>query len=177
MLWFVRTIIWLYLFFAIYNKIAKFRLVALPVISIIAVWWTNSGLVHGSSVLLFFVGVSIAEHGNYWWQLARKRIIWAVCSIVVIALCIVFRSNMFVIHLMFDIVFIIAFIIISAFYSIDIRNYPHWLSACSYDIYLVHNKALMILRPLYTVLPLLQFLSLTILFTIIFYNLRKFLKL
>lgn len=176
-LWFVRTIIWLYLFFAIYNNIAKFKLLALPVISIIAVWWTNSGLVHGGSVLMFFVGVSIAEHGNYWWQIARKPISWAICSIVVIALCVVFRSNMFVIHLMFDIVFIFAFIIFSAFYNIDIQNYPHWLSTCSYDIYLVHNKALMILRPLYTILPLLHFLILTSLFTIIFYNLRKFLKL
>lgn len=125
---------------------------------------------------MFFVGVNIAEHGDAWWQLARKRYVWGVCLIGVIAVCAMFHTNMFVIHLMFDVVFILAFIFFSAFYNIEINNYPHWLFACSYDIYLVHNKALMILRPLYTVLPLLPFLSLTILFTIIFYNLRKFLK-
>lgn len=176
-LWFVRTIIWLYVFFAIYNIIIKYRLLALSLISIIAVWWTNSSLVHGGSVFMFFVGVNIAEHGDAWWQLARKRYVWGVCLIGVIAVCAMFHTNMFVIHLMFDVVFILAFIFFSAFYNIEINNYPHWLSACSYDIYLVHNKALMILRPLYTVLPLLQFLSLTMLITIIFYNLRKFLKL
>lgn len=175
-LWFVRTIIWLYVFFAIYNIIIKYRLLALSLISIIAVWWTNLSLVHGGSVFMFFVGVNIAEHGDAWWQLARKRYVWGVCLIGVIAVCAMFHTNMFVIHLMFDVVFILAFIFFSAFHNIEINNYPHWLSACSYDIYLVHNKALMILRPLYTVLPLLQFLSLTILFTIIFYNLRKFLK-
>lgn len=175
-LWFVRAIIWLYVFFAIYRKINRCKLLALFVLGIIAIWWTDSGLVHGSSVFLFFIGVSIAEYGDVWWRTVRRKSVILIYLSALIIVGVLFHNNAFVLHLLFDLASIFVFIVFSAYYNIQIVGCPRWMSACSYDIYLVHNKALMLLRPCYAVLPLLPFAGLTFLFTIAFFWLRKILK-
>ena len=122
-------------------------------------------------------GVSIAENGQAWWRFIHKRIAIVAVFGCIVLLGVSFRRDALVLHMLFDIVFIFALVLFASYRHVKITGLPHWVSACSYDIYLVHNKALMILRPCSIVLPLWQFAGLSFLFTIVFYNLRKVLKL
>lgn len=87
--WFVRTIIWLYIAFYIYvfvgalNHIEFFKVVLKLILAALVLWWTNMDLINGSSVVLFFVGVSLAEQDK--WCLKRIRQVYP----VVICTCII----------------------------------------------------------------------------------------
>ena len=176
-LWFVRAIICLYILFLVYCHISRFKIISLITLGIIAVWCTDVGLVHGASIFMFFGGVSIAEHGHVWWSFMHK---WAtiVAAFICIALfCVLFERDALVLHLLFDVSFIFIFVASMSYFHVRITGLPRCISSCSYDIYLVHNKALIILRSFGAIIPLWQFAGLSFLFTIVFYNLRKFLKL
>ena len=62
------------------------------------------------------------------------------------------------------------------FFKINVPVVPKWIGGTSYDVYLVHNKALMLLRPTYAIVPLWMFVGITALFTISFHNFRKSVK-
>ena len=55
-LWFVRAIICMYILFLIYCHITRYKAMVLIALSIIAVWCTGVGLVHGASVFMFVGG-------------------------------------------------------------------------------------------------------------------------
>lgn len=181
-LWFVRAILKLYVAFYVYVCIASASPKWLPpfyyiIIAAIAVWWVDAGFVHSSSVLLFFIGMSIAEYDEWYFRFIRNYYspIALLCTIVV--LMIVFRHDAAWIHLLVNYFLIASGIIVIAVFTIKVPSLPKWIGGVSYDVYLVHNKTLMLLRPAYAIVPLWEFVGLTALFTITFYNLRKSVKL
>lgn len=78
-----------------------------------------------------------------------------------------------IIHLLINYILVSSGIILMAFYDVEPPTMPQWMRNTSYDIYLVHNKVLMLLRPVYTTVPLWLFIGLTALFTMLFYQIRK----
>lgn len=56
------------------------------------------------------------------------------------------------------------------------KHVPRLVADTSYDIYLVHGKVFMTLRALLPVVPLWMFLSMTLVCVMLFYSLRKSLK-
>ena len=180
-LWFVRAILKLYLSFYVYVYIALlsprwFKPFIYIVLASIAVWLVDVGFVHGSSVLLFFIGMSIAEYDEWYFRMIRKVYAPIVILCTMVALMFVFRHDAAWIHLLINYFLIALGIIVIAVFNIKVSSLPKWIGGTSYDIYLVHNKALILLRPAYAIVPLWEFVGLTALFTILFYNLRKLIK-
>lgn len=134
-------------------------------------------IVGTGSVILFFVGMSGAEFDRIYVRLIRKGYpLWG-GFIIIITLAVCFRHDAQWIHLLINNFLILLGITFLTFYEFKIVSFPKWISACSYDIYLVHNKALMLLLPLYAVVPLWLFTVLTIVFTTVFFYIRKIIKL
>ena len=181
-LWFVRAILKLYVAFYVYVSISShspkwFKPFYYLIIAAIAVWWVDAGFVHGSSVLLFFIGMSIAEYDEWYLIMIRKVYSPVVILCIIIALMIAFRHDAAWIHLLVNYFLIASGVIVIAVFTIKVPSLPKWIGGVSYDIYLVHNKTLMLLRPAYAIVPLWEFVGLTALFTMTFYNLRKSVKL
>lgn len=181
-LWFVRAIVKMYVAFYGYVYIASvlpkwFKPFCYIGIAVIAIWWVDIGFVHGSSVLLFFIGMSIAEYDEWFFRMIRKVYPPAAILCVIVALMIVFRRDAEWIHLLINYFLIASGVIVIAIFTIKVPSLPKWIGGASYDVYLVHNKTLILLRPAYAIVPLWEYVGLTALFTIIFYNLRKLAKL
>lgn len=135
------------------------------------------GLVHGSSTLLFFVAISLAEFDTSWLKLIHAKYPVLLTYALMFGLIYWLRHNAEWIHLLGDYFVILSLIVMLSSYNVNIKALPRWLGGCSYDIYLVHNKALMLLKPIYTVVPLWAFIGLSSMFTIAFFTLRKLLRL
>lgn len=190
-LWFVRAIVILYGFFYAYAIVRigiikycgrfqdLFNLTVLAITALFAAWclYGTCGFVGTGSVILFFVGMSWAEFDSIYVKLIRKVYPLFGGFVIIITLAVCFWHDAQWIHLLINNFLILWGITFLTFYEIKIVSFPKWISACSYDIYLVHNKVLMLLLPLYAVVPLLLFTALTIVFTIVFFYIRKIIKL
>ncbi len=181
-LWFVRAIVKLYVTFYVYVCIVAvspkwFRYILLFGIAAIATCWVDAGFVHGSSVLLFFLGMSIAEYDEWYLGMIRRVYPPVLIFCIIGALGIIFRHDAAWIHLLINYMLITSGVIMIALYNIKIPFLPKWIGGATYDTYLVHNKALILLKQSYAIVPLWEFVGLTALFTITFYNLRKLVKL
>lgn len=182
-LWFVRAICKLYVLFYIYawSRLYfkttcigdRMNLILLITIAAIAVWWVDAGLVHGSSVVLFFIGISLAEHDGLYIKFIRKRYPVIALFLLFLAMGLINMGKADIIHLLINYILVSSGIILMAFYDVEPPTMPQWMRNTSYDIYLVHNKVLMLLRPVYTTVPLWLFIGLTALFTMLFYQIRK----
>lgn len=179
-LWFVRAIVKLYVVFYAYSwlrlKMPKVKFYTLVFAAILAIMWTHAGFVHGSSVLLFFVAVSLAEYDRWWLKVIRKIYPVAIALVTIFVLAFLYRHDAEWIHLLINYFVILSGVVLVAVCNINLPSQPKWIGGASYDIYLVHNKALMLLRPMYAVVPLWMFVGLAFIFTIMFYNLRKIIK-
>ena len=149
------------------------NLILLITIAAIAVWWVDAGLVHGSSVVLFFIGISLAEHDGLYIKFIRKRYPVIALFLLFLAMGLINMGKADIIHLLINYILVSSGIILMAFYDVEPPTMPQWMRNTSYDIYLVHNKVLMLLRPVYTTVPLWLFIGLTALFTRLFYQIRK----
>lgn len=181
-LWFVRAIVKLYVVFYVYVCVAAvlpkwFESVCYFGIAVIATCWVDAGFVHGSSVLLFFFGMSIAKYDEWYLRMIHKVYPSVIILCTIVALGIIFRHDAAWIHLLINYFVIASGVIIIALYNIKVPSLPKWIGGASYDIYLVHNKALMLLRPTYVIVPFWEFVGITALFTIVLYNLRRLIKL
>ena len=79
-------------------------------------------------------------------------------------------------HIMFNYIFILPILVFFAYFRITMPKIPSWIGGTSFDVYLVHNKVLMSLRYFLGAVPLWAFAVVTLIATIIFYGLRKHLK-
>lgn len=179
-LWFVRAILKLYVVFYAYSwvrlQMPRTKLLALVFVAALAIWWVNVGFVHGSSVLLFFLGVSLAENDEWWLKIIRKIYPVIIAFMAIFAMAFLCRHDAAWIHLLINYFVILSGIVLVVICNINLPSLPKWIGGTSYDIYLVHNKPLMLLRPMYALVPLWMFAGLALIFTILFYNLRKVLK-
>lgn len=185
-MWFVRAIIILYLLFEIYvqgrrllienNHGALFQYVLLVTLVPLGIWLTDTGLVHGLSVGFFFLGVLLAGDkvtSSSWVMLKTSAFVsFSVACTFLLNNGISVRLNDWL-HLVFNVLFFLVFIFVCSRMEIKLPKMPTWCATCSYDIYLVHNKALSLLSNSYTIIPLWNFVGMTTLFTVLFYGLRK----
>lgn len=178
-MWFVRTIMVLYLFFYLYvwlssrcsSKASFFILIGVAACSTHIVRPLHLG--DPISVPLFFIGMMVAK-----WPEQFKKLVYswkAVVLIVLVALIVAYvcKSDNRVLHGIINYLTLFIFIEIVMHYNISVPSVPKWVGECSYDIYLVHYKTHLMLVYLFVVDQLWMFFVGTALATIAFYNLRK----
>ena len=185
-MWFVRAIIILYLLFEIYVQVGLLLIVykrgillqqvLLATLVPLGIWLTDTGFVHGLSVGFFFLGVLLAVDkvtSSSWVMLKTSAFVsFSVVCTFLLNNGISVRLNDWL-HLAFNVLFFLVFIFVCSRMEIKLPKMPMWCATCSYDIYLVHNKALSFLSNSYTIIPLWNFVGMTTLFTVLFYGLRK----
>lgn len=186
-MWFVNTIIVLYLFFYAfrftgtskysYNSkyIEPIVLLLLGAIATALVRWIGIG--DPISVPLFFAGVAIAR-----WQKTARFIFtnwWCLLLVVMIIMSVTYigRTDNRVLHGVVNYFCMVGLVALLAFFNIRISSLPKWVGGCSYDFYLVHYKVHLLLVFLFGVDHLWMFAIGTVVATLGFYNLRKLCKL
>lgn len=187
-MWFVRTIIVLYLFFYLFRwldviicKVKDFSyvsLINLLVIGTIATYLVRwAGIGDPMSVPLFFIGTAIARWPEKAKRIFRSIPILLMVLISIVAIAYLWRSDNRVLHCLINYFVMTAFVSLLAFVDICIDRMPKWVGSCSYDLYLVHYKAHLLLVFFCGVDLLWMFVLGTGLATIGFYHLRKMCKL
>lgn len=183
-LWFVRAIICLYVAFCIYvwvrNKLNRRRECA-GVLLLIAALSTSFLYfvrivpypVHASSVMLFFLGVELAERPDMFVKVIRLKYPVVLAFIALIVCAAVCRYNADVVHGVIDYLVIMSGVVFFSLYDVKILKLPAWMGSASYDMYLVHNKAKMLLVANMKFVPLWAFAGLAAVFTIVFYHFRE----
>lgn len=187
-MWFVRAIIVLYLFFYLFRwldvKICKVKdylyislinLLVLGTIATCLVRWAGIG--DPISVPLFFIGIAIARCPEKAKRIFRSVPILLMVLISIVAIAYLWRSDNRVLHGLINYFVMTAFVSLLAFVDVCIDRIPKWVGSCSYDLYLVHYKAHLLLVFLCGVDLLWMFVLGTGLATIGFYHLRKICKL
>ena len=89
--------------------------------------------------------------------------------VLTFALCYFFRHHALFLHAAFNYIVILVWIAIAARWVIAIPTMPHWLGTISYDVYLTHNKCLMLLRLFMTIVPLWVFAGTFTIVAVLFY--------
>lgn len=187
-LWFIRAIICLYAFFYLYsilrlrcpNTRCRYAILSfITIISTCVLYYFKIApyTVHALSVPFFFIGMSLADFPEQYHAIVQRKypVILMLSCITIMA--ILFRHNAIFVHASIDYLAIISGITVFSCYNISSKRMPSWLSEYSFDIYLVHYKALNVLKPLFVVVPLWAFTALTLVFSFLFFCLRKILRL
>ncbi len=186
-MWFVQTIIVLYLFFYLYRFISlllneKISRIAEPLFLLILgaiatplVRWADIG--DPISVPLFFIGIAIARWQKETRMLFRNR--WVLLAIMGTILLVAYmgRADNRVLHGVINYLCMTLLIVLLTFFNITIPSLQKWVGACSYDLYLVHYKVHLLIVFLFAVDQLWMFALGTICATTGFYNLRKLCRL
>lgn len=177
-MWFVKTLALQYLFFCLYTTVRQrypsFRLYFLFLISVIA--FIISWLVeirHAISLPLFYLGIMIADFEKPC-RKALSKVLLTVCLMVaMLGICYWGRSNMMTFHIMFNYIALLPVLLFFANYKVSFERIPSWIGGSSFDVYLVHNKALMLLCHSMGIVPIWLFVTVTTATTASFYGLRK----
>lgn len=177
-MWFVKTLALQYLFFGIYvvakQKLRINRLIVLSFICILSFCISYSvNIRHAISLPLFYIGMLIAEYPENSRVVLTKNLFIIIALAILFGICCVGHNNAMVLHTVFNYIVITVLLSILVRDSIRFNNLPQWLSSSSFDVYLVHNKALMTLRYFIGIVPLWSFMLLTIVYSAVFGLLRK----
>lgn len=181
-LWFVRTIIVLYLIFYLYSY-TRLKTKGLPQRMIVCLIYFLISLTYALvmksnytiSIPLFFFGVAVGEFES----LRKVFKSWYIqgCLFTFVAfLCYLGRHDTLAIHGLFNYFVLFAMLWVCSMWKIACPSTPKYISSTSFDVYLVHNKVLIISKNLLTVVPVWEFVVVTFIATLLFYNLRTFLK-
>ena len=182
-LWFVKILMLLYAVFFIYSLIRTkclntyLRMLVLFLLGGVSFLYQNS--VHdfmAISVPLFYVGVAVAEFDKEAYSLFSRRWFNACWLVLTFVLCYFFRHNALFLHAVFNYIIIFVWIAITARLVIVISTMPRWIGTISYDVYLTHNKCLMLLKMFMPTAPFLVFTGSVTIVAVLFYLLRKMLK-
>lgn len=181
-MWFVKTLALQYLFFYIYAAVRqskpKHRLSLLVIITVISFFVSYFVQIrHAISLPLFYLGILIADFEKPC-RKALSKVLLTVCLMVaMVGICYWGRSNMMTFHIMFNYIALLPVLLFFANYKVSFERIPSWIGGSSFDVYLVHNKALMLLCHSMGIVPLWLFVTVTIATTASFYGLRKLLRL
>ena len=183
-LWFVKVLIVLYLCFGIfiwirerYSHIVSIICLNLLTAGVIAVVLLLLGDYLTISIPLFTIGVigSLYNNGE-----TQKTFAYLGAWCVGIICLLIFRlgvSTLLIYGLINYVTIFIAIFLLAKFPIKKKLVIPAVVGDISFDIYLVHNKALMALKVLLPVVPLYSFVGLSAAATILFYLIRKKLNL
>lgn len=177
-LWFVGVILLLYLSFFAYKKIAvRWQAVAAFVLCLAAViLLTNSAI--GSfatiSIPLFAVGVFVAEKSDW---IGVHLVPFAAVSLAAILLAgFILRHDMLMVHAAINFAAIWLVVVLLTVFNVSLRL-PKWVGEVSFDVYLTHNKVILVAEALMLSQSLVVFLVCTAAVAALSFGLRKLLKL
>lgn len=186
MLWFVKVLLVLYLCFGIFGWIRArsghtVSILCLNLLTAAAIAVTLLILRMGDftiiSIPLFTVGV-ISSLYNKGETQKTFAYLGAWCAGIICLLILLSGVSTLLIHALINYVTIFVAIFLLVKFPIK-KNLvvPFVVGDISFDIYLVHNKALMTLKVLLPVVPIYYFVGLSAVATILFYLIRKKLSL
>lgn len=186
-MWFVTTIIVLYLFFYLFrwfsiNIISRYltskasfvEFSTLVLVGVIATPLVRrTGIGDPISVPLFFIGISLAC-----WQKEARRVfrswVFLLVMIVIMFLIAYFgRYDNRILHGVISYFTMGSFVAILAFVNIRIDSLPKWVGSSSYDLYLVHYKIHLLMVYLFGIDNLWMFVMGTAIATVLFHQLRS----
>ena len=180
-LWFIRIILELYLFFYIYSEIRllhykNIKGITLSLFFIGAIIYTIlSNKSYTISIPLFFLGIACGEF-SYLRKVFSNS--WRVLMLIIIAILgIIFSHQPSLKPMLYNYIVIFLLMWICSKWRIAISKLPKFVGGASFDVYLTHNKILMVLKYFMPIVPIWLFMTLTIVSTTLFYNLRKLLNL
>ena len=182
-MWFVRTILFLYLCFYIYTHLSKWLidsrsvllLLLLAVLSTLIVAYLNLG--DPISVPLFFFGIFIVRYPKYLKKCLHLRWVFWIIIVSIVAIYFFILPNNRILHGIINYSIIYILIVVLGNWNISISRLPSWIGSYSYDLYLVHYKVHLLLVYLLGVDKFFYFLCGTFLATALFNRLRKLLHL
>ena len=177
-LWFVRSIMVLYIAFGLYRFFhsisQRIQWIILLIVGVISYYFLYHFRIGSTiSIPFFFIGVLAASYGNTVRLILQN--VFAVFALVLILIVLLwfFRNDNFLLHVWINFFVICILLWVLSRWNITITLLPKWLGSCSYDIYLVHNKAHLLILYFFGTDCLWLFLSVSTLFTIGFYHLNK----
>ncbi len=181
-LWFVKVILALYIVLYIYVRLSKSRYYYIRLLYLALVTWCVTALTYymiapfaSVSVPVFTCGILVAEFNK---RISDKIIFYSFTVIAIICLLGLWgRDNHILLHGVINYLLIILWLLVSYFFSIQIKGFPAFLTNCSYDVYITHKKVLLAMNILYGSFSLLTFMFIAILVAIIEYYSRRFIKL
>lgn len=182
-MWFVRTILFLYLCFYIYTHISKLLvesrafilLLLLAVLSTSLVAYLNLG--DPISVPLFWVGIFIVRFPSYLKNCLRLKWVFWIIIVSIVAIYYFIVPNNRILHGTINYVVIYVLIVVLSNWNISITKLPGWIGSYSYDLYLVHYKVHLLLVLFLGVDKFIYFLCGTFFASALFNRFRKLLHL
>lgn len=185
-LWFVKVLIVLYLCFGIFIWIRErySHIVSIICLNLLTVGAIAVALLllqmrdyQTISIPLFTIGVIASLYNNGETQ-KTFAYLGAWCVGIICLLILLSGVSTLLIHVLINYVTIFIAIFLLAKFPVKKKLVvPAVVGDISFDIYLVHNKALMALKVLLPVVPLYSFVGLSAAATILFYLIRKKLNL
>lgn len=182
-LWFVKAILLLYLFFYAYSTVRLrispvLRLLALIVGTAVAyylVYHLFAGYC-AISVPFFALGVVLVEFNEKVYAVCHsyKLVLWLVGITAILGACYLAWGNLYA-HALGNWYLVTMLVALCAWRQIDF-SLPVWVGGCSYDIYLTHHKVQKFLQPIYGNIPLHHFLVGVVICVAASYSLRKLLR-
>ena len=180
-MWFIKSILMLYVVFYIFSYLyRKNKLFAhILFIFLIGLILVYNNVYIGNwsalSIPLFYVGVLMSINKNN----PKKNVIGPLILISIIVCACSFWNGGISLggHAVINYVSIIIFLLILMYSSLGRANikFPSILGVLSFDVYLVHNKVLYVLKDNMEFLPVWLWIFVTIICTLLFYFVRQYL--
>lgn len=163
-LWFVRVIAVMYLFFYGYTLIRKYDRLRLPaliigtgiVYALVYIWQAPWCAI---SIPLFSLGIIIVEYNKVCTKVLKSvgwLLLWLAFVTAVMLILYLIKGNLYA-HSLMNFYVVTAIVFLCARFQFSTTP-PAWLGGVSYDIYLTHYKVMKYLMPVYGFITLHHFL-------------------
>lgn len=172
-LWFVKVLAILYATFYIYSVIRilnqKVALVLLILFPVLTTQYVNHFMLpfEAISIPFFYLGIVISLINT---QKHSSSIVF-LCLLVISILLVSIFDRQLAIHGLINVFAVSILIILFSVKQIDFR-FPAVLGIISFDLYLVHNKVLMVLTDGNSYFSLLSFVAIAFILTYLFFGIR-----
>lgn len=181
-MWFIRVILVMYVFFYIYSSVSlryanskPILLIAIAIIAYFVVRILNIG--SSLSVPLFFLGMAVAEFPKFFkTAFSNIPVVVTLVAIAVISAWLFHHDN-YLLHGLINYFCIGVLLVIFANFHITLSRFPAWIGNCSLDVYLVHYKVHLLILHYMAIDTLWMFLLGTAVAAFLFYWLRKSIRL
>lgn len=180
-LWFVNSIMIMYIAFRLYRSFSfsptKIQAIALASIGVITYSFLRIfGIGSTLSVPLFFIGVLVAQFGQQVRTFFQSMYVEIALMLIAVILLWFFRHDNYLLHGWINYFTIGLSLCIVSKWNISLSIIPKWLGSCSYDVYLVHHKVHLAILYFYGIDRMWLFTVVTVIATVLFYSLRRLLK-
>ena len=183
-MWFVQTIIVLYLFFYLYIYLCShicWKMAGLPLLLFMGTVATFLvcllGVGDPISVPLFFIGMAVAKWPEQTRRLLRSWRPMLFCFLIILCVAVCGRYNNRTLHGLINYSSLLGFLLFCTYYNAMIPVLPKWVGGSSYDLYLTHYKIHLLIVYLFVIDQLWMFTVGTACGTFLFYHLRRALHL